>query len=224
MVAVTDAAQARRLPQDSAALGEEIAQMQIEMERELQLAGLKNDPLLPLLRTQATSLGLQWRLHDQSMNNFASVTDRLERLLAESVRKTEGATETQMAAIRAQIAAVTSETIRADVVRELGGWSRRFDRGTALKAAFVLAVVALGSGAAAYVAGRDAGRDQAVAASTGVVAALAAEPQQSAQWLELMKSNNINNAVRRCAPIKNPTGRACMLPLWLSPPTREGGP
>jgi hypothetical protein len=223
VVAVTEAAQARSLRQDSAALGEEIAQVQREIERDLQLAGLKNDPLLPLLRTQARSLGLQWRLHDQSMNNFGSVTDRLERLLGDAVRKTEGATEKQMAAVRAQIAAVTTETIRADVVRELSGWSRRFDRSTALKAVLVLAVVGLGSGAAAYVAGRDAGRDQAVAVSTGVVAALAAEPQQSAQWLELMRSNNILTAIKHCTPIEDPTGRACQVSLWLSP-VKVGAP
>jgi hypothetical protein len=52
---------------DSAELGRDIERMQAEIERTVQLAGMKNDPALPLLKVLAASLGLQWRLHDQAI-------------------------------------------------------------------------------------------------------------------------------------------------------------
>jgi len=137
------------------------------------------------------------------------------------------AAEAQLATLRAQVAVVTKETaggisvsIRDDVVRELKGWTRKLDRRTALCAASVLSLAALLSGGAGYVAGWGAGRDQAVAAASGLQAAFAAEPEQASKWLDLMRLNDIVFAIDHCTPIKVQSGRACMVPLRLTPGAR----
>jgi hypothetical protein len=188
-------------------LAEKIEAAQYALARAIARANLTGDPLGQALEAMSESLGAQLALHQAA----------------------EATAEKQFAMVRARVAAIAAETtssissaIRADVVHELRAWTHRLDRSTAFKAALSLVAVALASGGAAYVAGRDAGRNKAVAVSTGLVAALATEPQQAAQWLELVRSNNINSAIRRCTPMKNASGHACLVPLWLSPPKEEG--
>ena len=185
---------------ETSTLAGKVAAAQYALAGAIAKANLTGDPLGPALEAMSESLGAQLALHQAA----------------------EATAEKQFATVRARVTAIAAETtnsissaIRADVVRELRAWTHRLDRGTALKAALVLVVVTLASGAAAYFAGRQAGRDQAVAVSTGLVAALAAEPQQTAQWLELVRSNNINTAIRQCTPIKTTSGAACLVPLWM---------
>ena len=93
------AARASNLWQDSAELGRDIERVQAEMERSIQLAGLKNDPLMPLMRTVLRSLGLQWRLHDQSVGYYRDVNERLDQRLADTTRQGEQALYAERTAI-----------------------------------------------------------------------------------------------------------------------------
>jgi F0F1-type ATP synthase membrane subunit c/vacuolar-type H+-ATPase subunit K len=93
---------ARQAPdplEESARLGRDIVQVQAEMERGIQLAGLKNDPVLPLIRVLSSSLSLQWRLHDQAIRYFHDATERLDQQLVETIAKGERVLETRRISI-----------------------------------------------------------------------------------------------------------------------------
>jgi len=76
---------------DSAELGHDIEKMQVEIKRTAQLAGLKNHPTLPLIKTLAASLALQWRLHDQAILHQRNASGELNRQVAASIKQGETA-------------------------------------------------------------------------------------------------------------------------------------
>jgi hypothetical protein len=95
VASLTEGADAPDLTHNSVELGHDIERMQAEMERGIQLGGLKNDPTLPIIKALSASLGLQWRLHDQSVRYFRSASDRLDRQLADTIAQGEQALETR---------------------------------------------------------------------------------------------------------------------------------
>jgi len=121
---------------DSAELGRDIEQVQAEMERGIQLAGLKNDPVLPLIRVLSSSLSLQWRLHDQAMRYFRDASARLDQQLAETLDRNEQVRETQRIA--------TIESLARELAKLAAKNNRAWNRtGGTLKTALTFSAVAV---------------------------------------------------------------------------------
>jgi hypothetical protein len=123
---------------DSAQLGRDIENVQAEMERGIQLAGLKNDPVLPLIRVLSSSLSLQWRLHDQAMRYFCDASARLDQQLAETFARSEHVREAQRIA--------TIENLARELAKLTAKHGRAWNQTVTLKTA-----VTLGGGAVALV-------------------------------------------------------------------------
>ena len=195
--------------------------MQAEMERSILLAGLKNDPTLPLVRALSTALGLQWRLHDQAVNYFRSVSERLDRQLADTILQGEQALETRRFAIvetlAPELARLTSRSVRA--------WNRSVTLKTALIFGGVAIVLALGVGLAGYGAGWQAGHASAQSASGALAGALQrAGADAEAALVDMVRANNVPEAWARCRKSTTlATGgrRVCAMPMWAEP---EGQP
>ncbi len=132
-------------------LGREIARMQEELERVIQVAGLKNDPMLPLVKVLSSSLRLQWRLHNQAVRYFHDASDRLDREYHDTIKKTglvikqgEVALQARQAGIveqlTPQLAGAVSNAVRqhvkivkyrtSHISRVLGGLKRRSQDGS----------------------------------------------------------------------------------------------
>jgi hypothetical protein len=113
---VSEDIQAPYLSQSSVELGHDIERMQAEMERGIQLGGLKNDPTLPLVKALSASLGLQWRLHDQAVGYFRSASDRLDRQLVDTIAQGEQALETRrigiVESLAPELAKLTTKNLR----------------------------------------------------------------------------------------------------------------
>lgn len=209
------------LPQDSAELGREIEKVQIDMERGIQLAGLKGDPLLPLLRTLTTALGLQWRLHDQAVSYFRSASDRLDRQLEDTIAQGEQALDTKRIAIvenlAPELAKLTTKNVRT--------WSRSVTLKTALTFGGFAVALALGVGAAGYGAGWGAGHSSGLSSSGALAGVLQqAGPGAEDSLIGMVRANNVPDAWKKCqqAATKDKDGRkVCSMPMWAEP---EGQP
>jgi hypothetical protein len=132
------------LAQGSVELGHDIERMQAEMARGIQLGGLKNDPTLALIKALSTSLGLQWRLHDQAVRYFRSASERLDSRLAETIAQGEQALATRRIAIveclAPELAKLTTKHART--------WRRSVTLKTAVTFGGIAVALALGVGLA----------------------------------------------------------------------------
>jgi len=147
--------------QDSAQLGRDIEHVQAEMERGIQLAGLKNDPVLPLIRVLSSSLSLQWRLHDQAMRYFRDASARVDQQLAETFARSEQVREAQriatMESLARELAKLTAKHGRA--------WNQTVTLKTALSLGGSAAALALVIALASYGVGWKVGHAFANAAA-----------------------------------------------------------
>ena len=207
--------------QVSADLGREIAKVQSEMERSIQLAGIKNDPLAPLLRMLTTALGLQWRLHDQAVAYFRDASDRLDQQLEDTIAQGGQALDVKRAAIvqdlAPELARLTTNAVRT--------WKRNLTLRTALTLGGFSVALALGVGAAAYGAGWEAGRSSALSSASALAGALSqAGPAAERAFVDLVRANNLGEAWARCqktAMADKEGRRVCTMPMWADP---EGQP
>jgi hypothetical protein len=207
--------------QDSADLGREIAQVQANMERGIQLAGLKNDPVLPLVRVLASSLSLQWRLHDQAVTYFRSASDRLDRQLVDTIAQGELALETRrigiVESLVPELAKLTTKNLRA--------WKRSVTLKTALTFGGFAVALALGVGLAGYGAGWQAGHTIALGAAGALAGAIhQAGPDAETALVGMVRANNVAEAWAKCQKTAMPDKdgrRVCSMPMWADP---EGQP
>jgi hypothetical protein len=215
---------------DSEALGRDIAKLIADFSRGAQLAGLKGDPLFPLLEITLASLKLQWRLHDQAVRYFRDASGRLDRQYHETIQRTalvlkrgEQALESRQTAIVEQIAPKIAASVN-DAVRQhaktaqwrtLAGWSIA-----------VLALALLPS-AFAYTAGLSTGRTEGEVTGQTIQAAMKGGPDAAAAWAALMADNNPVPELATCrkAVTSGDDGRRyCTMPIWLDPPTTAPQP
>jgi len=154
---------------DSADLGCDIERGQADMERAIQLAGLKNDPVLPLIRVLLSSLSLQWRLHDQAVSYFRSASDRLDRQLVDTIAQGERALETRRIGI---VESLAPELVKL-TTKNARTWTRSVTLKTALTFGGFAVAMALGVGLAGYGAGWQAGHTSALSASGALAGASA---------------------------------------------------
>ena len=208
------------LRRDSEILGREIAQMQAELERVIQVAGLKNDPTLPLVKVLFSSLRLQWRLHNQAVRYFHDASDRLDREYHDTIKKTglvikqgEVALQARQAGIveqlTPQLAGAVSNAVRQQVkivkYRTVAAWS------------IAVLAIALLPCAFTYAAGLNAGRFQGETAAHLIAAAMRTGPAEALSWARLMQDNDAIRAMAACRQSiqQDASGRHyCLMPVW----------
>lgn len=81
----------------------------------------------------------------------------------------------------------------------------------------IAVVIALGAGLAW---GRANAAASFQATQAGLTAAFRYDPKNAAHWLELMRWNDLDNALAHCQSFTDQSSgrQACMVPLWTSPP------
>ena len=218
---MTEGTDAPDLTHGSIELGHDIERMQAEMERGIQLGGLKNDPTLPLIKALSASLGLQWRLHDQSVSYFRSASDRLDRQLADTIALGEQALETRRVGI---VESLAPELARL-MAKSVRTWNRSVTLKTALTFGGFAVALALGVGLAGYGAGWQAGHTSALSASGALTGAIhQAGPDAETALVGMVRANNVAEAWAKCqktATVDKDGRRVCLMPMWADP---EGQP
>ena len=204
---------ARDLAQSSADLGSDIERMQAEMDRAIQLGGLKSDPTLPMIKALSASLGLQWRLHEQAVGYFRSASDRLDQQLAETIAQGELALETRRIGI---VESLLPELVKL-TTRNAQTWRRVVTLKTALAFGGLAVASALGVGMAGYGLGWQTGHDSAANAE-GVLRQ--AGPDAETAIVAMLRVNNLADAWAKCreTATANKNGRrVCAMPMWAEP-------
>jgi hypothetical protein len=209
--------------QDSADLGHEIERVQADMERGIQLAGIKNDPVLPLIRVLSSSLALQWRLHDQAVRYFRNASDRLDQQLADTIAQGEQALATRRIAIveslAPELAKLTAKSVRT--------WNRSVTLKTALTFGGFAVALALGVGLAGYGAGWQAGHTSALGTAGALAGAIhQAGPDAETALVGMVRANNVADAWSRCqqtATADKEGRRVCSMPMWADPQGQPKG-
>jgi len=219
VAAVSEGADAPGLTHSSVELGQDIERMQAEMERSIQLGGLKNDPTLPLILALSASLGLQWRLHDQSVGYFRSASDRLDRQLADTIAQGEQALETRRIGI--------VESLAPELARLMAKSVRTWNLSVTLKTALIFGGFAIGFGLAGYGAGWQAGHTSALSASGALTGAIhQAGPDAETALVGMVRANNVAEAWAKCQKTATPDKdgrRVCSMPMWADPEGQPGG-
>ena len=208
---------------DSADLGCDIERVQADIERAIQLAGLKNDPVLPLIRVLSSSLSLQWRLHDQAVSYFRSASDRLDRQLVDTIAQGERALETRrigiVESLAPELARLTTKNVRT--------WNRSVTLKTALTFGGFAVALALGVGLAGYGAGWQAGNTSALSASGALAGAIhQAGPDAETALVGMVRANNVAQAWATCqktATADKDGRRVCSMPMWADPESQPRG-
>jgi hypothetical protein len=218
---MSQGADAPDLTHNSVELGHDIERMQAEMERGIQLGGLKDDPTLPLIKALSASLGLQWRLHAQSVRYFRSASDRLDRQLADTIAQGEQALETRRIGI---VESLAPELARL-MAKSVRTWNRSVTLKTALTFGGFAVALALGGGMAGYGAGWQAGHSSALRASGALAGAIhQAGSDAETALVGMVRANNVAEAWARCQKTATPDKdgrRVCSMPMWADP---EGQP
>ncbi len=214
---MSEGAQAPDLPHASSELGRDIERMQAELDRGIQLAGLRNDPTLPLIRALSASLGLQWRLHDQAVRYFRSASDRLDRQLVDTIAQGQQALDTRRVAIVENLAPLLAKLTTQNVRT----WNRSVTLKTALTFGGFAVALALGVGMAGYGAGWQAGHASALDTAGALAGAvLRAGPDAESALMGMMRANNLVEAWSRCQKTAVPDRegrRVCSMPMWADP-------
>jgi hypothetical protein len=214
---VNDRVQPPPLSQESEALGVDIAGMQAEVDRIIQLAGIKNDPTLPYLKVVSLSLGLQWRLHDQAVSYFHDASQRLDRQLADTISQGEQALEVRRASIVDQLAPRLTAVVEQTTRQNLQTARLR----TILGGAAALIAVLVAGGSLTYASGYASGRTQGEVIGHTINSAMALGPNTAAAWSLLMVDNDPVRALAACRKniATSADGRhSCSLPVWLDTP------
>lgn len=211
------------LRRSSEFLGREIARMQEDLERVIQVAGLKNDPTLPLIKVLSSALRLQWRLHNQAVRYFHDASDRLDRAYHDTIKKTglviqqgEVALQAKQAGIVEQLTPKLAGAVNYAVYQHAK--TVKYKTITAWSAAvLVLASVPC---IFTYAAGLNAGRFQGEASSQLILAAMKAGPAEPLVWAQLMQDNDGISAMAACRQNiqQDANGRHyCQMPVWTDP-------
>ncbi len=209
--------QTLELQQKSRDLGDEITRLQAELERSAQLAGLRNDPTWPLVKALSASLGVQWRLHHQSIHYFHDASERLDRQLADTITQAENALAARRFAIIESLVPILADL----TVENAQTWRRTVTLKTTVSFGAVAVVLAVGVAIAGYGAGWQSGRVFAVEVSGDVAAALRdAGPRGAGALASMIRANNMAEAWARCktlASVDKNGRRVCAMPMWLDP-------
>ncbi len=210
---------------DSEALGRDIAKLIADFSRGAQLAGLKGDPLFPLLEITLASLKLQWRLHDQAVRYFRDASGRLDRQYHETIQRTALVLKRGEQALEARQTGIVEQLV-PKIAAGVNDAVRRHSKATQWKtlASWGIAVLALAllPSAFAYTAGLSTGRAEGEVTGQTIQAAMKGGPDAAAAWAALMADNDPRPEMATCrkAISTGEDGRHyCTMPVWLDPPT-----
>jgi hypothetical protein len=216
----------QQLGETSAELGREIAKLRAEMKRALDVAGMRNDPALPLVSVLASSLDAQWRLHNQAVRYFRSTSERLDRQYVETMAQAEAALDLKRLSVVEGLVPQLAQT----VTRSVEVWNRAVTARTMLLVSGLAVAVVIAAGCLAYASGYEAGKDKAMNLMAVVPAAMKQNGPDAAMAIgELARYNDLGYLMKDCR--KNAfmaEGRqACSLSFWLDPskpaPQPKGG-
>ena len=194
-----------------------------EMERAIQLSGLKNDPLVPLMRAVVSSLLVQHQLHRANAAHLHDVSDQLDRQVSQSLAAADRELAAREAAVLEtlvpQLVAATDQAVKARL------WTVKL-RTVAVSAAgaMILLLVALVGG---YGMGFRSGQATEFRTQNAITAAAAQDgPAAAALWRQIIANNDPRAAMARCrkAITQQDGRRACPLPIWLDPSMPPAGP
>ena len=223
MAAVNEPKDDLDLRRYSEILGRDIAQMQDELERIIQVTGLKNDPVLPLVKALSSSLRLQWRLHNQAVRYFHDASDRLDREYHDTIKKTELAIQQAEAVLQTKQAGIV-EQLTPKLAGTISYAVRQHTNTVKYKtiAGWCAAVLAIGLVPCVftYAAGLNAGRFQGEVATHLIDVALKAGPAEATAWGQLMQDNDGAVAMADCRKNlrQDADGRHyCFMPVWTDP-------
>lgn len=215
---------------ESEALGRDITKLIADFDRGAQLAGLKGDPLFPLLDITLASLKLQWRLHDQAVRYFRDASGRLDRQYHETIQRTalvlkrgEQTLEARQTGIVEQLAPKIAASVNDAVRRHTKTvqWKTLTGWGIAVLAAALL------PSAFTYTAGLSTGRMEGEVAGQTIQAAMKGGPDATAAWAALMADNNPAPELATCRKsitTADDGRRYCTMPVWLDPPAAAPQP
>lgn len=180
-----------------------IAAAQAEIGSAVERGGLRDDPFRYPLAALATVLGTFPALIEQVRDAAASGSQVLS---PESLERIEAA-----ASDRAR-RAIERE---AKAAVQASRW-----RSIMLASGAIVLAAALG-GAVGYWRGYDNGSDRALATANGLQQEITRDPHAAADWLRLMRANDIEKALAACRGDRiNTTAdgqTGCALPLWITP-------
>ncbi|OYV57902.1 MAG: hypothetical protein B7Z71_11695 [Acidocella sp. 21-58-7] len=228
MAAVNEPKDDLDLRRYSEILGRDIAQMQDELERAIQVTGLKNDPVLPLIKALSSSLRLQWRLHNQAVRYFHDASDRLDREYHDTIKKTELAIKQAEAVLQTKQAGIVEQLtpkLAGTVNYAVHQHAKTIKYKTIAAWCAAVLAISLVPSIFTYAAGLNAGRFQGEVASNLITAAMKAGPSEAIAWGQLMQDNNGTSAMAVCRKNlqQDASGRHyCMLPVWTDPISPAG--
>lgn len=223
MAPLNEATEGQDARQDSDELGREITKLLAKVSRTVQVAGLANDPIYPLLDLTFSSLKLQWRLHNQAVRYFHDASDRLDRQYQETIKKADLAVQQAELALQAKQASIVDQLVpKIAGTVEMAVRHRVRITNMSVMAGWGIAVllIALLPSAFAYTAGLSTGRTEGESAAHAIQAAMAAGPDAAMEWALLMANNNPVPAMADCrkAISTDAEGRRyCTMPVWLDP-------
>jgi hypothetical protein len=211
--------------EDGRQLAAEILQMQADLDHSIQVAGVKNDPTLPLIKVIGVSLGLQSRLLNQAVSYFHDASARLDRQFIETMRQAEIGLAAKQAVIVDQLSPAIAKTVDFSVRQNVKLLKLR----TLIAGGAALLVFIVAGGAIAYGTGFAAGRQDGQNAARTIQTAMAGNPDNAAAWARLMQDNSGAMALKACQKgvATDAEGRRyCFMPVWLDgnaavPPSQQ---
>jgi hypothetical protein len=194
-----------------------IESAQTALGRAIVKANLTGDPLGQALDAMSDSLGAQFALHQANTGHFRDVTERLDKSVADAIRRGEQALDTRRLAI---VEALAPELAR-QTARSVRAWNRIVTLKTAVSCGALAVSLALGVSLAGYGAGWQAGHTSALEASGVLGGALhQGGPETEAALVGMVRANNLGEAWAQCqktaAPDKDGR-RVCSMPMWAGP-------
>lgn len=208
---------------DSEELGHEITKLLAKLGRTVQVAGLANDPIFPLLDLILSSLKLQWRLHNQAVRYFHDASDRLDRQYQETIRKADLAVQQAGAALQAKQAGIVEQLAPA-LAAAVDMAVREHVKIVRFKTVAGWSATVLGLGLLAclftYPTGFSAGLDRGVQSKDTILSAVQGSSESAADWATLIQNNDAVLALKACRRnlLTSDDGRSyCLMPVWLEP-------
>ncbi|PZP41927.1 MAG: hypothetical protein DI601_19735 [Azospirillum brasilense] len=178
--------------------GAAIRAAQADLERAVAKASLQNDPMRHAFAGLSAALGA-----------FAAGIEAVRRPLDPAAQ----------AELVCKASAAAADGARREAGRLALGINRRFAFGAGLG----VALLVLGAAGGGYAWGRAEEAARTRDAAGALAAALRDGSASARAWLGLMENNDVQAALRRCegrTVWTDATGRrACVVPLWLDPPS-----
>ena len=176
-----------------------------ELRKAAQVGALLNDPLRHVLEGIAGALGAMG-----DINLSLGTTSQQLSIAVEHMR--QPVTQDVLGPVqRAAAAGATAEVLMV---------ARSIRMRTAILGGICVGIAAVMGAVAGYAWGRADAVGSFRATQAGFTAAFRYDPKDAARWLELMRWNDLDNALTHCQSFTDQSSgrQACMVPLWTSPP------